>query len=484
MNLTNDFIIDFVGDISFRLAKDMRSAKFFTLSYIHPLLFGLIMFINLFVFVFCILIYRQTKRVNNKPAFIFIGAMAFIDLVLASSTVIQSVNRHEVNRHEVTEMQKADSCRWRYVRANITQSLHLCFLLALTLDRFISIKKPLRYSLIMTPCKVFLILLLMLLVVGVEAVFQYFSFELPAEDPRGLLCVWFHSFTVPFMLTKVLKFFVLLVLVLLVYGTMLRKFNQSRKRLDQLKQSMNEEDFLKSNLSFHQNIGPFKKDVQCEIPGVSEINIQPLQIKNLENGQTKAEMHRIRKRRPSSVVRGMTALLSQVHSARYILTIVLSFLITWAPIYMFILYECILQITNQDPVQEDSNANPIDILRCIKQSFENQECNIELDADPGQAAIGVKKIFHLIQANQTGFFLANFGSHFNSLLNPILYAFLYPDFRNYFANIPQWVKRRMSKKREKNKEIKLPVTTIRTTTTTLTTTTTNQPHHNQVLTSW
>merc|ERR1712013_831392 len=143
--------------------------------------------------------------------------------------------------------------------------------------------------------------------------------------------------------------------------------------------------------------------------------------------------------------KSVKVLVSQVRTARYILVIVLSFLSTWLPVIFFVSYEVLMQLTNKDPVLEDTAVNTTIIHQCLAQSLQNQNCNLEVDFDRNQAAAGVRKMFHLEQVMIIEFLLANFWSHFHSFLNP----FLYPDFRNYVAQIPDWFKKEKEDKNEK-----------------------------------
>merc|ERR1719206_337063 len=133
----------------------------------------------------------------------------------------------------------------------------------------------------------------------------------------------------------------------------------------------------------------------------------------------------------------MTTLVSHVRTAKYVMAIVLAFLITWAPVIILTLYETILQLTGNDPTQKETTASTTFIYACLKQSLQDQECNMKVDGDPSQVAIVIRKFFHFEFINALGFLSANFWSHFNSLLNPLLYAFWYPDFRNFVVQIPE-----------------------------------------------
>ena len=82
MNLTTKFLIESIGIAPFENLKIMKNVANFLKTYIHPIMFGLLLIMNLFVGIVCTMIYKKSKEKRNKQAFIFIGALAYTDFLL------------------------------------------------------------------------------------------------------------------------------------------------------------------------------------------------------------------------------------------------------------------------------------------------------------------------------------------------------------------------------------------------------------------
>ena len=82
MNLTTDFLIATLGNYSFQQLKTLKYIQSFLLTNIQPWIATTRALLNLVVVVLCLIMYLQTKRTNHKPAFVFIGALAVIDMVV------------------------------------------------------------------------------------------------------------------------------------------------------------------------------------------------------------------------------------------------------------------------------------------------------------------------------------------------------------------------------------------------------------------
>ena len=233
---------------------------------------------------------------------------------------------------------------------------------------------------------------------------------------------------------------------------MLVKFRQSRKRMEAI-QKTNDEDYTTSKLTFYQTYGLFRKKLLPEVPGLSNEEIQTLEIKSLESVYKTyfSEMSiRQKKRCSSSVLKSLNVLVSQVRAATYILVLVTTLIVTWAPINLYFLYDGISHMAQQDSVQPNSDVNMTLILTCLNAAFQNKECNMSIDIenyDGFNITETIRKVSHFQEAAILGY-LGGYSILINSLFNPVVYAFWYPDFRNYLVLIPHWWK---SKKQISNK---------------------------------
>ena len=211
------------------------------------------------------------------------------------------------------------------------------------------------------------------------------------------------------------------------------KFRESRKRLEELKK-LHEEDYSRSKVSFHQNVGIFRKHFKCDVPGICVNQIQTLQVKSLENDNSycmKKSIH-LRKRRSSSVLKSLTALSSHVRAAKYILVLVFVLLLTWTPWFSYVLYENIAHLSEEDSEIPESAVNTSIIFECLNKVLQDKPCNVTVQVGNENAPqVIIKKILHLDEANIMSILLSMFLSSVNSLANPVLYGFWYSEFTKY-----------------------------------------------------
>ena len=84
MNLTlnNQFIFDNLGNEKLQRLINMRTVDNI-FHYIVPWIASISCITNMLVCVLCAVIYTTTKKKNHKPAFVFIGALSFFDMLVA-----------------------------------------------------------------------------------------------------------------------------------------------------------------------------------------------------------------------------------------------------------------------------------------------------------------------------------------------------------------------------------------------------------------
>ena len=240
----------------------------------------------------------------------------------------------------------------------------------------------------------------------------------------------------------VLTFFIGLIIVMVIYAVMLVKFRQSRKRLEALQKVTSDECYSRSNITFHQTIGIFKKNFLSEVPGLSNEQIKTLEIKSIAsdcNTRFTDKTFQQRKRRSSSVLKSLTVLVSHVRAAKYIFILLTTLIVTWTPFMVYCLYESIAHMVQNDLIPPTGDVNMTTILDCVNIAVQNKECNMAMEIGNEQEITDrIRNVFHFKEAvivhEMLGFYL----SFLNSLANPVLYAFWYPDFRNYLVNIAHW----------------------------------------------
>ena len=84
MNITinKDFLQESVGQDSLFQVHMIIEINNAILSYVAPWLGTITVVTNHIVVLLSIAIYMKTKKKNHKPAFVFIGFLAFIDIVI------------------------------------------------------------------------------------------------------------------------------------------------------------------------------------------------------------------------------------------------------------------------------------------------------------------------------------------------------------------------------------------------------------------
>lgn len=459
--LNSQFVFDTIGISTVEWLRSIDSVRGSILTYLQPGVASITGFLNLLVFVLCIVIYLKTKKKSHKPAFIYIGFLAFFDMLLGMAGVLYSLSFGNKGLTQENGNMEIRDCTTSALVANFMQFASLYILGALTVDRYIFIKRPLHYPMIMTPCRTWLLILASLLAALIQAILSASTIELPPEYESGQFCTWVHCFPGWLQILMALTFIILLIMVIVVYSVMLNKFRQSRKKLEALKKANEEEDFTKSNLKFQRGRGIFKQKCKADLPGMPDEKLQMIKIKkDIEDGKEKTFTQECeqRKRRPSSVVRAMNVLVSHVRAATYILALVVTLLVTWTPFFLWSVYESIRDYAVLTPIHPNSTLNGTMIFSCVQTSLRNKKCNMEIGIENEfrfEYEDRIKYYSHIEESIIIEYILGVFMTLFNSMLNPVLYAFWYNDFRTYIMQIPEWFKPKKQKSDEFNFEIQI-----------------------------
>ena len=271
---------------------------------------------------------------------------------------------------------------------------------------------------------------------------------MPPDDEQGHICLLVHVFAGWQLISTASFYFLLLLTVTVTYSVMMMKFRQSRNKLEELQRETEEEDSTKSNLSFHQERFLFKKHFITDVPGLANDQIQNFWMKNLENGQKMIEKEKPtqkRKRSHSSVVKRMGVLVSHAKAAKYIIILVVALMVSWTPYFIYSSYEAITHIVKADLIQLNSTVNVAEISACFNDILNSKNCNITLEIENEHEEIVQEKIRYICHTDEVKFFeflLGVFMSLLNSMLNPVLYALWYADFRTYMFKIPEWFKKK------------------------------------------
>jgi len=327
-------------------------------------------------------------------------------------------------------------------------SMSLHALLALTLDRFILINWPLHYPLIMTKQRTFLILFTCFLMGIIWSLFGYLTFQLPAEDPQGLICSILHNHQSWWLSFASIFYILAYVTIFTIYSTLVYKFRQSRKRLEKLQNSL-DDDYMMPKLTFHQIRGLLRKQMLF-VPGSYQDPIQTLSVKSLEKDReivSRENMNRFRKRRRSSVIDKAAALISHIRASFYVLVIVTMNGIGFLPPFFYILYDNINHMIEDDRYTDYSNTNISStvLMNCLRMAVQNTECNIAVEFEENflpELQDQIRNIYHI---SSSELFLDLVGCHFSVIIclaNPIFYGLWYSEFRANVMQIPSWFKKK------------------------------------------
>ena len=204
--------------------------------------------------------------------------------------------------------------------------------------------------------------------------------------------------------------------------------------MDAVNKIMEEEILPVSKLSFQQVRGLFKKNVP---PEEANPPVQLMSIKNIGDslgGKITQEFFEM-ERRPSSVVRRMNVLASHIRAARYVLVLVLTLFISWAPTLFYDVYAITKQENDFDP---NGKVNRSEIFECFEAVISGDGCSTDTTIGCEFQKEYEKIIRHFSNIEEAGFhgvfFAVNF-SLINCMFNPVLYAFWYPEFRTYFTQM-------------------------------------------------
>ena len=77
------FIANVVGDDNLQAYLNLAELSDAILFYVIPWVASIAVVANILVALPCGIIYLKTKKKNHKPAFVFIGFLALIDVILA-----------------------------------------------------------------------------------------------------------------------------------------------------------------------------------------------------------------------------------------------------------------------------------------------------------------------------------------------------------------------------------------------------------------
>lgn len=210
-------------------------------------------------------------------------------------------------------------CRFKHHFFLFVSAASMWTLLMLTVDRYIYIKKPLHYPIIMTKCRTWCMLLAALLLALILTGLASLAFKLPPRDPKGQICAATHVTKPWFQLLLVFSLLAGMITSAAIYAVIFIKFRSSKRRLE----AMRKENESQNCHQFAKNVN---KDILHEVPGIHDQQVQITKIKCVDGKSSdnavifnKTVPIKQRKFRSNSAVKQLKLIGSHVKTARYIL---------------------------------------------------------------------------------------------------------------------------------------------------------------------
>eukprot|EP00094_Tigriopus_californicus_P001941 TCALIF_01869-PA protein Name:"Protein of unknown function" AED:0.37 eAED:0.37 QI:49/0.25/0/0.4/0.75/0.8/5/0/378 len=321
--------------------------------------------------------------------------------------------------HEFAQSRRI-ACNWQVGLWMFAIAHTLACSLLITVDRYIYITRGLRYNVIMTPARIKCLLMLSW---GFPSIWTcvsvlLFNQQRDAECVVGHILPTFHTAAV---LGTLMLF---LVIIYVLYGLILFKFFRRKRALKQL-QGHETVAPLQSNstrvrILFRSKTHHEFSDVPCTMIGFArhgsgELNLHSHSLDNFNTIQhpssAKLGILAANKVRSTTLIRALSSLSKFTKAAKYVLILVLVFTLAWLPWIIIMLQICIFHAFSNP--KKLCYINTKDTLFHVPPKH---LCRPIMEAIHAQNQDSWQKIALVIGAT-------------NSLLNPIIYAFWYAEFR-------------------------------------------------------
>jgi len=256
------------------------------------------------------------------------------------------------------------------------------------------------------------------------------SYHVPMQMPT-----WIHFFPAWYQIFIAVVYCIIWIALLLFYSRVLKKSWQTQQRLKEFEKSSTGTYFACFNLKIQRRKGMIMKTLNIHRPEpvalVSMITENGDEFKSLEHENEQVE----KISQKGSIVKKVTKFLSQTRAALYVLILTLTLWLTMAPFGFFFLKDMIYHIGRKDSLKLPNSTLNNTIL-CVQKLVLDQYCALNDDIHDDNL-VDFQEDLQIILHNEETVYIEYITGVllplFNSMLNPILYALWYSEFRKYFS---------------------------------------------------
>jgi len=417
--------------------------------------------LNLLVVLVLLVVLSRAPQ-TEKPAFIFLGNLAVSDIVLSLVEFAQV----QLRKHGHDSLTPLDSrpavCQaqiglWTFTIFNSVLSS-----VVITVDRYVYISYSVRYPGIVTNTKITIALILAWVVPAIYAVTSAMTYR----NVGDLECIVGHhvpSTFIVFILTFIMTIWIIFYLL---YGLILIKFYRQKAKLESaqarwggsgrciqleyvVERSKKTEGQAageaKSGIEFHQiRFGCLKSKVvrgkdENEMVEIIACKATDRMIENAEtkensrNQGIERQLSQESRTGDRSMLRGMVNIAKFIKAAKYVLILLFVFTVCWLP-WTVILYYDFLTHATKDFYSRCSTTSPA--TPSLSDVWKTQDCVLDLLRQEVSSCLIpplhqcqlITDAVHTFKQDNLQLLALLIGAT-NSLINPVIYGFWYPDFR-------------------------------------------------------
>lgn len=426
--------------------------------------------LNLLVLLVLLTVLSRAPQ-TEKPAFIFLGNLALSDMVLSLVEFAQ-VQLRQYGHHSLTPLDSRPAvCQAQIGLWTFTIFNSILSSVVITIDRYVYISYSVRYPGIVTNTKIIIALILAWVVPAIYAVTSAMTYR----NVGDLECIVGHHVPATFIVFILTFIMTIWIIFYLLYGLILIKFYRQKEKLEsaqarwggsgrciQLEYVVQRNKKVKGQatqvpgaemrpgIEFHQiRFGCLKSKVVSRKDEVEMVEIIACKAtdKSAEEAEVQEDSHshsqvmerqlsqesRTGGRSSGSMLRGMVNIAKFIKAAKYVLILLFVFTVCWLPWTVILYYDFLSHATEDfySRCLDTSSTRP-----SLSDVWKTQDCVLDLLRQevssclippPHQCQL-ITEAVHTFKQDNLQLLALMIGAT-NSLINPVIYGFWYPDFR-------------------------------------------------------